>query len=214
MKKLLALLLLVAVIVISPSVNAQNTRLTVRINTHGETTIFESLSPTANIEDSLANLAYGMGAMQWQLDPVTMMLGSIYTTQHNSFLNKAALDQLLASNNPKFSKITNALAKGIRLVDSDGTIENVVPGTASIERIENFMKRMNIRAAAEAQLASMDPYTLRIIKRWLEGAQSIALGSRAAFYIANPEFQSTRIIDYFSRLTITCLLYTSDAADE
>ncbi len=200
------LTIIVSLIIFAQSAFSQNTELTIRLNKFGEATIFERITPNNTTEDSLANIAYGMGAMQWRLDPITMMLGTLYTSDHNQFLNKAAIDALLASNDPKFSAITAGIGKGFRNVDPDGTIETTIPGHATIEQIQNLLRRFKIREAAESQTYSVNPNTLRIVTRWLEGAQSAAAQGAAAFYAAHPELQSTNIINYFVNLDVVDIL--------
>jgi hypothetical protein len=184
------------------SVWAQQTTLKIDLNKLGETTLSELINPATNTDDSLANIAYGMGAMQWMLDPVTLMLGTLNVSSHNSHLNKRAVDELVDFPPARYSPITAGLFYYVREVDDDGTIERGISGQASLEENSNILIRLGVKAWAQSEIAQLQPANRKIIERWIKGAQDTASQNESKFYDEHPLLIGTNIVDYFTHLTL------------
>jgi hypothetical protein len=189
-------------LLVSASAWAQPTTLKADVNRFGETTISELTNPATNTDDSLANIAYGMGAMQWMLDPVTLMLGTLNVSSHNSYLNKDAVDALVASPPARYAAITVGLFNFPRAVDDDGTIERLIPGQGTLEQSSNLLTRFGVKAWAQSEMAQLHPANRKIIERWMRGAQDTANQNESSFYAEHPLLQSTNIVKYFTNLSL------------
>jgi len=185
---------------------ALDPEVTVRINQLGETEVTESANPGNTTEKSLANLAYGMGAAHWYLDPIVMMLGSVFITNHNSHLNQSAFDQFVALDLEKYRTILAAFNNSVREVAIDGTISRKIDGKPQIFEIQNFLKRMGIPKYTEEQMSLISPEVLAIVTNWLKGAQAMAASNESEFYQKNPELLPTNIVKFFLNLTVQDIL--------
>jgi hypothetical protein len=186
--------------------SAQETTLGIDINRFGEVSLRELANPATSVDESLVNLAYGMGSMQWWLDPVTTMLGTIHTTELDPALNQRALDNFIQANNPEYTGITKGLLNGFREVDDDGTLERTIPGQATLEQSQNLLRRFGVREWALYDLARMTPSNIKIISSWLQGAQDMAKQHQEDFYRKHPVLRESNIVEYFLTLELEELL--------
>ncbi len=186
--------------------SAQETTLGIDINKFGEVSLREIANPATSVDESLANLAYGMGAMQWWLDPVTTMLGTIHTTEIDSSLNQQALDNFLHSDSPEYNGITKGLLFSLREVDDDGTIERTIPGQGTLEQSQNLLRRFGVREWAQHEIENLSPANRRIVSQWLKGAQDMASRHEEAFYQKHPTLRETNIVQYFKKLDLETVI--------
>jgi hypothetical protein len=181
---------------------AAETTLAIEISRYGETTVYESGNPSTTLEGSLENLAYGMGWQQFRLDPVTLLLGSLMTSRHNSLVNRAAIEEFLATNDPRYNTVIAGFQLPTRRVDPDGTLDTPNLGAVRIEWIQNQLRWFGVEAWADENLTSLAPANKRIITRWLEGSQAAARKLEDEFYALHPRLKDTNIVAYYYNLTL------------
>jgi hypothetical protein len=147
-----------------------------------------------------------MGRQQFELDPLTLLLGSLITTEHNSALNSDATNAFLNSSDPRFDNVVAGFKLPVRRVDADGTIETPLTGAVTLEGISNMMRWFGVDEWAQDNLRTLAPENKRIVTRWLEGAQAAAREREEDFYTRNPTLRATNIVRYFYSLTLLDVL--------
>jgi hypothetical protein len=184
----------------------QESRVTVRVNALGESQVFESENPGDTTERSLTNLAYGMGAVHWYLDPVVLMLGTMFITDHNSHLNKDEFDLFVSKDLEQYRTVLSSFSGPFRKVALDGTLIKKIEGKPKIVELENFLKRLGVPEYTREQADQISPEVIAILTNWLGGAQMMARSYEDDFYKRHPDLLPTNIVKYFYNLTLADIL--------
>ena len=197
------LLAFIIVTMISRQLSAETTEMRAEIQESGDVRIWETAHPGTTFDESLSNLAFAWGGMQWWLEPIMTMLPLIVNSEDGtSELNIEATDRLLADMPSPYSHTLASALPFIQFVDDDGTVETRVPLRGTIEQLRRWYVRIGVLRDADTMLRQTDPVNIRLLQRWLQGAQQMAATHEEEFYQAHPIFRSTNLIAAFRSRTL------------
>lgn len=199
----LILLAIIAGTAVRHDVAAETTNIQAEIQESGDVRLWETSHPGSTFDESLSNLAFAWGGMQWWLEPIMTMLPLVLNSEDGtSELDIEAVDRLLADMPSSYSHTLVSAFPLIQIVDDDGTIETRATPRGTTEQLHRWYVRLGVLRDADTMFRQTDPVNLRLLQRWLRGAQQMAAAHEEEFYAAHPTFRETNLVAAFRSRTI------------